>query len=100
MRIFQTILTLTLLAGTAQAQIIDTGKDATLASNFENLYQLSLRILPVIVLIILIYAGYLYISSLGSESRVGEAKAWITAGLTGLVILLIIPLILRLIGLN
>lgn len=98
MRIFQTLLAFVLIADVANAQIIDTTKD--LATNFQNLYQLSLSVLPVIVLIILIYAGYLYISSLGNESRIGEAKAWITAGLTGLVILLIIPLILRLIGLN
>lgn len=98
MRIFQTLLAFVLIADVANAQIIDTTKD--LAINFQNLYQLSLSVLPVIVLIILIYAGYLYISSLGNESRIGEAKAWITAGLTGLVILLIIPLILRLIGLN
>lgn len=98
MRIFQTILAFVLITDVANAQIIDTTKD--LAKNFQNLYQLSLSVLPVIVLIILIYAGYLYISSLGNESRIGEAKAWITAGLTGLVILLIIPLILRLIGLN
>lgn len=74
------------------------GNCNNLSSCFSEIYNLSLRILPIIVLIILIYAGYLYISSLGSESRVGEAKAWIAAAITGLVILLIIPLLLRLLG--
>ncbi len=100
MKIFQSFLAWALTISVANAQLIQTGEGSSLASNFENLYNLSLRVLPVIVLIILIYAGYLYISSLGNESRVGEAKAWITAGITGLVILLIIPLILMLLGLG
>lgn len=70
-----------------------------LVSCFAELYDLALTIIPIIVLIIIIYAGYLYISSLGSESKVTEARSLITAALTGLIIILIIPLILKLLGL-
>jgi len=47
-----------------------------------------LSLLGIIVLVIIIYGGFLWMTAGGNDERVGEAKKWIFGGIIGLVIIL------------
>lgn len=72
----------------------------TLQKNIEGIYTTSLKILPIIVFLVFLYAGYLYITSIGNEAKITEAKNWIYAALGGLILLILIPLIMQALGLT
>ena len=48
----------------------------------------ALSLLGIIVLVIIIYGGFLWMTAGGNDDRVGEAKKWIFGGIIGLVIIL------------
>lgn len=66
----------------------------------KQFYGCSLEILPFLASIVIVWGGYMYITSLGNEEKVREAKNWIIAGISGLIIILFIPLILKTLGLK
>src|SRR3989338_10490665 len=55
-----------------------------LAERTANLYSWSLGIGVMLALGVLVFAGFLYVTSSGNPSRMGEAKKWITAAVAGL----------------
>jgi len=58
-----------------------------LAERTANLYSWSLGIGVMLALGVLAFAGFLYVTSSGNPSRMGEAKKWITAAIAGLIVL-------------
>jgi len=58
-----------------------------LAERTANLYSWSLGIGVMLALGVLVFAGFLYVTSSGNPSRMGEAKKWITAAVAGLIVL-------------
>src|SRR3989338_10248088 len=55
-----------------------------LAEHAANFYSWSLGIGVMLALGVLVFAGFLYVTSSGNPSRMGEAKKWITAAVAGL----------------
>lgn len=76
----------------------DPSKD--LKGNLEAIYGIALKLIPYLVLLVGIWAGYLYITALGDEPKTQEAKKWIGAALAGLILLLLLPLILDALGIG
>jgi len=58
-----------------------------LAERTAKFYDWSIGIGVIMALGVLVYAGFLYATSAGSSSRIKDAKKWIVAGLSGLLIL-------------
>lgn len=48
----------------------------------------SLSVLGTVALVIIIIAGYTWMTAGGNEEKVGEAKKWLSAGIIGLIIIL------------
>ena len=79
---------------TAQAApLIDPTK--TVAQNLETIYPIAVRIIALLAFLAVIYAGYLYIASFGVQARLDEAKAWLGAAITGVVLIILLPVIVR-----
>jgi hypothetical protein len=53
-----------------------------------KIINVALSLLGVIVLVIIIYGGFLWMTAGGNDEKVGEAKKWIFGGIIGLVIIL------------
>jgi hypothetical protein len=53
-----------------------------------RIINVALSLLGVIVLVIIIYGGFLWMTAGGNDEKVGEAKKWIFGGIIGLVIIL------------
>lgn len=53
-----------------------------------RIINVALSLLGVIVLVIIIYGGFLWMTAGGNDEKVGEAKQWIFGGIIGLVIIL------------
>ena len=53
-----------------------------------SIINVALSLLGIIVLVIIIYGGFLWMTAGGNDERVGEAKKWIFGGIIGLVIIL------------
>ena len=49
---------------------------------------MSIGAILVIVLVIIIYGGFLWMTAGGNDEKVGEAKKWIFGGIIGLVFIL------------
>jgi hypothetical protein len=69
-----------------------------LSGRVNSFYKWSLGIGAVAAVIIIVYAGVVYIISGGNESRIGEAKKWIGSALLGFAILLSAVVILNFIN--
>lgn len=54
----------------------------------EGLQNIALGISGAVIVAMIVYAGFLYITSGGNEDRLGKAKGTLTAAITGLVIIL------------
>ncbi len=59
-----------------------------LRATVGSIINVALSLLGVIVLVIIIYGGFLWMTAGGNDERVGEAKKWIFGGIIGLVIIL------------
>jgi hypothetical protein len=57
-------------------------------TTIASIINVALSLLGIIVLVIIIYGGFLWMTAGGNEDRVGEAKKWIFGGIIGLVIIL------------
>ena len=53
-----------------------------------RIINVALSLLGVIVLVIIIYGGFLWMTAGGNDEKVSEAKKWIFGGIIGLVIIL------------
>jgi len=53
-----------------------------------KIINVALSLLGIIVLVIIIYGGFLWMTAGGNDEKVGEAKKWIFGGIIGLVIIL------------
>jgi hypothetical protein len=77
-------------------QLVDP--DCPLAVNLTHIYNNSIGILLWLVILMFIVAGYIYITSMGSQERVKLAKDILVTTLTGAVLLIMLPLILKALG--
>ena len=59
-----------------------------LRSTVAKIINVALSFIGVIVLVIILYGGFLWMTAGGNEEKVGEAKKWIYGGIIGLVIIL------------
>ena len=64
----------------------------------EKLYAWSIGIAGSLAIIMLIYAGYLYVVSMGNTDQINSAKEIIIGALSGLALLILASLILRGLG--
>lgn len=67
--------------------------DCTLQQNLQHIYPIAVRIIALLAFLAVIYAGYLYITSFGQSSRIDEAKAWLLAAVTGIILIILVPVI-------
>ncbi len=81
-------------ASAAHAQSLINPK-LTLAENLSELYKIAVPIIAILAFLAVIYAGYIYITSLGDPGRINEAKAWIIAAVTGVALILLVPVIIN-----
>lgn len=65
-----------------------TANNTDLFTCVNSLYKYGLVISSIAAVLMIIFAGYMYIFSGGSESKVSTAKAWITSSLLGIAVLL------------
>lgn len=66
-----------------------------LTSYSEKLYIWSIGIAGSLAIIMLIYAGYLYVTSMGNPDQINSAKEIIIGALSGLALLILASLILQ-----
>lgn len=66
----------------------------------EKLYVWSIGIAGSLAIIMLIYAGYLYVTSMGNPDQINSAKEIIIGALSGLLLLILASLILRSLGVS
>jgi hypothetical protein len=64
----------------------------------EKLYAWSIGIAGSLAIIMLIFAGYLYVTSMGNSDQINSAKEIIVGALSGLALLILASLILRGLG--
>lgn len=65
-----------------------TANNTDLFTCVNSLYKYALVISSIAAVLMIIFAGYMYIFSGGSESKVSTAKAWIASSLLGIAVLL------------
>ena len=70
------------------------GSTASIAKYVRVIYKYAIGIVGILAAVVLMIGGVMWIVAGGSATRIGEAKAWIGASLTGLVIALMSYLIL------
>ncbi len=68
---------------------------APIAKYIKAIYQYGIGIVGILAAVVLMYGGVLWIVAGGNASQVGEAKAWIGAALTGLILALTSYMILN-----
>jgi len=81
------------VAPAAHAALVDPNK--TLQQNLEAFYPVAVNLVIFLAFLGVIYAGYIYITSQGQPDRINEAKAWIVAAVTGVVLILLVPVIIN-----
>ena len=85
-------------ANIAQAQDTDTygldaagkisiGKSADLKDTIANIINIALGFLGIVAVVIIIYAGFKWMTAAGNEDQAGEAKKMITQAVAGLVVI-------------
>lgn len=80
------------LGQTSGSGIIDP--TATLDQNLTKLYTQLMPVMALLAFLAIVYAGYIYITSIGKPDRINEAKSWLISALVGLAFYLLIPVIL------
>lgn len=63
----------------------DTG---TIAKYIRDIYSYAIGIVGILATVVMMFGGVLWLTAGGNPSRIGEAKTWITASLTGLLLTL------------
>lgn len=78
-----------LLTETAEKSGYDPGTtDVTLAAQIGQIVQTAMSFLGVIFTILLVYAGFIWMTARGDEERVKKARSIIIAAVIGLIIVL------------
>lgn len=72
----------------------------TISDNIVNIYQKSISLAFLVAFLVLVYAGYMYITSLGKPDQVKSAAELLTGVVAGIALLLLIPLLLDALGLT
>lgn len=72
----------------------------TLKEYLENLYVWSIGIAGMLAIIMLMYAGYQYASSMGNPDQVNQSKEIIVGALAGLALLILAALLLKSLGVS
>lgn len=68
--------------------------NCTIALNLANLYVKSVRVGFLIAFLTLVWIGYLYITSLGNQEKVNQAKTMLGKLIVGVILLLLLPLLM------
>lgn len=66
---------------------IDFSKDKTIRPiglYIQSIYKYAIGIVGILATIVMMFGGVLWITAMGSQEKITDAKAWITASLTGL----------------
>ena len=66
---------------------ITVGSDS-LAKYFRNIYRFAMGIVGILATVVMMYGGIRWITAGGSPEAISDAKAWITAALTGVLLML------------
>ncbi|MFA5926697.1 MAG: hypothetical protein WCT32_05690 [Patescibacteria group bacterium] len=66
----------------------------------EAIYNFSIGLGTSLATLMIVYAGYKYLTSAGNQSAIGDAKEIATGALLGLAVLILIKFILNFIGLD
>ncbi len=57
-------------------------------ATIQNIVRIIVGFLGIIVIIIILYGGFLWLTSFGDEDKIGQAKKLIASGVVGLVVVL------------
>ena len=60
----------------------------SLAEYFRNIYRFAMGIVGILATVVMMYGGIRWITAGGSPEAISDAKAWITAALTGVLLML------------
>lgn len=77
----------------------ESGYNANCKSYILEFYKYALRLGAILSILMIIYAGYLYVFSQGDTSKLGQAKEVLTGTLLGFLLLLTVGIILNFLGL-
>ncbi len=83
---------------TASAVETELGPAKNLSEYLSNIFNWIIPIVGGLAVLMLIYAGYKYITSQGNPEAISQAKDIIIGVITGIVLLFLIEIILRQIG--
>lgn len=53
-----------------------------------NIIRVAMGLIGIVMVVIILYGGFLWMTAGGNEDKVGEAKKWIYSGVMGLIIIL------------
>lgn len=70
------------------------------ADYITHLYNFSIKAGTALTILMLIYAGYKYLTSQGNPTAINEAKDIVIGSLSGFAFLLLVYLVLKIIGIN
>ncbi len=73
-------------------------KGAWIGEYIKAIYNYSMTIVGILAAVVLMFAGVIWLTAGGNASRVDDAKKWITASLTGLIIALTSYMILNIVN--
>lgn len=65
-----------------------TPERATITLYIGGIIKIALDFLGIVLLVIILYGGYLWMTAGGNEEQIKKAKAWITNGVIGVVIVI------------
>lgn len=74
--------------------------ECPITDNLRNIYQKAIPLAFLLVFLVIVYAGYQYIISLGNPEKVKSSAELLVSVVTGLALLLLIPLIVQALGLD
>ena len=61
---------------------------ADIRVTIAKIIRVAMSLLGIVVVCIILYGGFLWMTAGGNEDQVGQAKSWITSGIIGLAIIL------------
>ena len=76
----------------------DFGQATTLGDYINSVLQWGIPVLGSIAVLMLVYAGYIYMTSQGDQTKVGFAKELIIGVITGILLLFLINVLRNQIG--
>ena len=75
--------------GVADAQLINTGQATDLKGSIASVVNIALGFLGILAVIIILYAGFKWMTASGNEEQVGEARKMLLQAVIGLVIVML-----------